>query len=222
MQQRKLTRELVLTTALALVDREGLSALTMRSLATELGVEAMALYRYAAGKDALLDGLVDTLFTEVETALAERPPTGGWREQLHEGARVTLRAALAHPHVVPLLATRPLSVPLASRPPAVLRMNERTLALLAWAGFDDRTALALYRAALAWVLGYLVMELRMVEVDPAEPEPAIRLGLHQLPAQEYPRLRATAAAMTDHDPEQELAAGLDALLDRFTAGSRPD
>lgn len=219
MPQRKLTHELVLTTALALVDRAGLSALTMRSLATELDVEPMALYRYASSKDALLDGLVDALFTEVETVLAERPPAGGWREQLQEGARVTLNAALAHPHVVPLLATRPLTVPLASRPPAVLRMNERTLAVLHRAGFDDRTALALYRAALAWVLGYLVMELRILEVDPAEPEPAIRLGLHHLPAHEYPRLRATAAAMTDHDAEQELAAGLDALLDRFAPGS---
>ena len=66
----RLTRERVLAAALALVDREGLSALSMRRLGTELGVEAMALYRYASSKDSLLDGLVEALYLELEERLA--------------------------------------------------------------------------------------------------------------------------------------------------------
>src|SRR4051794_35847891 len=65
----RLNRERVLTAALVLVDREGLSALSMRRLGAELGVEAMALYRYAASKDALLDGLVEALYLELEERL---------------------------------------------------------------------------------------------------------------------------------------------------------
>jgi AcrR family transcriptional regulator len=216
MAQKRLTRELVLATALALVDRDGLGALTMRSLAAELGVEPMAVYRYAPGKDALLDGLIEVLLGEVEAALAAGPRHGGWRQQLHEGARAVYHAALAHPQVVPLLATRPLAVPLARRSAAVLRLNERVLTLLGRAGLDDRTTLALYRAMLAWLLGYLLVELRAMVVDPDEEEPAIRLGLHHLPSREYPRLRALAPAMADHDAEAEIAAGLDALIDRCT------
>ncbi|MFC8453366.1 TetR/AcrR family transcriptional regulator [Kitasatospora sp. NPDC057223] len=218
MAQKRLTRELVLVTALALVDRNGLGALTMRGLAAELGVEPMAVYRYAPGKDALLDGLIEVLLGEVEAALAAGPRHGGWRQQLHEGARAVYRAALAHPQVVPLLATRPLAVPLARRSAAVLRLNERILTLLGRAGLDDRTTLALYRAMLAWLLGYLLVELRAMVVDPDEEEPAIRLGLHHLPSREYPRLRALAPAMADHDAEAEIAAGLDALIDRHAGG----
>src|SRR4051812_47064186 len=68
-QYGRLSRERVLAAALALVDREGLSALSMRRLGAELGVEAMALYRYAASKDALLDGLVEALYLELEERL---------------------------------------------------------------------------------------------------------------------------------------------------------
>ncbi len=218
MAQKRLTRELVLSTALALVDRGGLAALTMRGLAAELDVEAMALYRYAPGKDALLDGLIEVLLGEVEAAMAAGPRPAGWRQQLHDGALAVYRAAVAHPQVVPLLATRPLAVPLARRPAAVLRLNERVLTLLGRAGLDDRAALALYRALLAWMLGYLLVELRAMVVDPDEEEPAVRLGLHHLPTREYPRLRALAPAMADHDAEAEIAAGLDALIDRLAPG----
>jgi AcrR family transcriptional regulator len=64
----------MLASALELVDREGLSALSMRRLGAELGVEAMALYRYAASKDALLDGLVVALYPELESRLAATEP----------------------------------------------------------------------------------------------------------------------------------------------------
>ncbi|MFD0428862.1 TetR/AcrR family transcriptional regulator [Streptomyces zhihengii] len=113
----RLSRERVLAAALEVVDREGLSALSMRRLGAELGVEAMALYRYAPSKDALLDGLVEALYTEIgEVLAADAEQRGGPRAELRGTAVATYRVALAHPHVVPLLATRILSVPLARRP----------------------------------------------------------------------------------------------------------
>lgn len=216
----RLTRSRVLAAAVDLADREGLAALSMRKLGAALGVEAMAIYRHAPSKDALLDGMVEVLFTEIDhdldAALAtERAAGMDWREQLHQTVREFHRVAFAHPQVFPLVATRPLAAPLARRPPAMLRVTERLLDLLGRAGFDDRTALAIYRAFVGWLLGYLLMELREVVDDPDEPEPALRLGLHRLPARQYPRLRALAPAFTDHDAHQELAAGLDALLDRL-------
>ncbi|MCT9077777.1 TetR/AcrR family transcriptional regulator [Streptomyces fulvoviolaceus] len=218
----RLNRERVLAAALELVDREGLSALSMRRLGAELGVEAMALYRYAAGKDALLDGLVEALYLELEERLAaEAGPEGEdagaheWRSGLHRIARATYDVCLAHPQAVPLLATRMLAVPLARRPLAVLKDHERVLALLREAGFDDNRAAAVFRAFTAWLLGYVSVELRPMVDNPDEPDPAFRLGLHRMPPQELPILRDVAPALAERGGPQGLAAGLDSLLDRF-------
>ncbi|WP_338784556.1 TetR family transcriptional regulator [Streptomyces sp. DG1A-41] len=222
----RLSRERVLASALELVDREGLSALSMRRLGAELGVEAMALYRYAASKDALLDGLVEALYLELEERLAAAPEPAAtaevpaWRARLHRIALATYDVCLAHPEAVPLLATRMLAVPLARRPAAVLRDHERVLALLKDAGFDETLASAVFRAFTAWLLGYVSVELRPMVDNPDEPDPAFRLGLHRLSPQELPTLRETATALADRGGPEGLAAGLDALLDRFARRER--
>ncbi|QGV79928.1 TetR/AcrR family transcriptional regulator [Streptomyces ficellus] len=223
----RLTRERVLAVALGVVDAEGLSALSMRRLGSELGVEAMSLYRYLPGKDALLDGMVEALYQEVEEHLRANPdpapddgptPEDGpaWRAGLRHIARATYAVGLRHPEVVPLLATRMLSVPLARRPAAVLRADERILRLLHEGGLDEPTATAAHRAFTAWLLGYLLVELRAMVDAPEEPDPAFRLGLHRMPAQDFPRLRAGAAALAGQGGHGELTAGIDALLDRVT------
>ena len=206
----RLSRERVLASALELVDREGLTALSMRRLGGELGVEAMALYRYAASKDALLDGLVEALYLELEERLAAEPeaPVAGapvWRTGLQRIARTTYEVCLAHPRAVPLLATRMLAVPLAQRPTAVLRDHERVLALLVDAGFDEAAAATVFRAFTAWLLGYVSVELQPVVDNPEESEPAFRLGLHRMSPQELPRLRQAAPGLVergglDHPP----------------------
>ncbi|GAA3828907.1 TetR/AcrR family transcriptional regulator C-terminal domain-containing protein [Streptomyces coacervatus] len=216
-----LNRERVRGAALELVDREGLQALSMRRLGTELGVEAMALYRYAPSKEALLEGLVETLYRELEERLTTEPGpatagTPAWRAELHRIARATYDICLAHPHAVPLLATRVPAVPPTWQPTAVLRDHERVLRLLRAAGLDDVRSAAAFQALTAWLLGYVSVELRPIVDDPDEPDPAFRLGLHRLSALEMPTLRETATALAERGGPDGLAAGLDALLDRFT------
>ncbi|MFE6157387.1 TetR/AcrR family transcriptional regulator [Streptomyces sp. NPDC056486] len=208
----RLSRERVLAAALDVVDRDGLSGLSMRKLGAELGVEAMALYRYASSKGALLDGLVEAFCQELESDLAAKPEADDWRGELHRIALATYRVALRHPNMVPLLATRQLSTPLARRPAAVLRSDERLLALLHDAGLGDRRMVQVHRAFTAWLLGYLLVELRAMDDEPGEPDPAFRLGLHRMPVQEFPRLRATAISLDVQGGTEQLAAGLDALL----------
>jgi AcrR family transcriptional regulator len=76
-----LTRQRVLDAAVELADRDGVGSLSMRKLAQELGVEAMSLYHHVANKDAILDGLIDIVFSEIEL------PSGqtGWREPCASG-----------------------------------------------------------------------------------------------------------------------------------------
>ncbi|MEU3571644.1 TetR/AcrR family transcriptional regulator C-terminal domain-containing protein [Kitasatospora sp. NPDC036755] len=213
----RLSRPLVLGAAVALVDREGLGALTMRRLATELGVESMALYRYTPGKEALIDGLVEAYFDEINSRLragSVRGPHGdGWRAELRRIAQAFAATAHAHPEILPLVATRPLAVPVARRPASVLELTEHILAVLARAGFDDAGALTVYRTFVAWNLGCLLVDKRQVVDNPSEPDPALRLGLHRLSAVDYPRLRALVPRFADFDDEAEMLSGLDSLLD---------
>ncbi|MEU6883367.1 TetR/AcrR family transcriptional regulator [Streptomyces sp. NPDC046712] len=225
----RLSRERVLEAALHVVDHEGLPALNMRRVADELGVETMAIYRYTPSKDDLLDGLVESLFIEVEQALEGAPSVGPssspdvrpgatalpWREALLCIARAMYKVALAHPHVIPLVATRPFIVPLTRRPPALLRAHERLLDLLGAAGLDEETTLKVYRAFISWVLGYIVIELREVVDNPDESDPAFRFGLHRLPVKDFPRLRSLGPALTVRGGEEQLTLGLDALLSRY-------
>ncbi|MFJ8076620.1 TetR/AcrR family transcriptional regulator [Streptomyces sp. NPDC096176] len=230
----RLSRERILRAALAVADDEGLPALSMRRVAEELGVETMALYRYTTSKDDLLDGLVETLFLDLEARLADAGPvvmalaetpgptslnTSDLRQALHGIAREMYRVAVAHPNVVSLCATRPLMIPLTRRPHAVLRSHERLLVLLRAAGLDDATTLRMYRAFLSWVLGYIVVDLREVVDDPDEPDPAFRLGLHRLPARDFPRLRALGPELADRGGEEQLTAGVDVLLDGLVAAT---
>ena len=100
--------------------------------------------------------------------------------------------ALAHPHVVPLLVTRPLATPLALRPPGTLRPLEDVLALLTRAGFSGADALHIYRALFGFLHGHVLNELQELVDNPDETDDLLRLGLHRLPIGEFPLLRSLA------------------------------
>lgn len=213
-ERGRLSRGLVLGTALELVDREGLDALSMRRLAAELGVEPMALYHHATNKDGLLDGLVETVFAEAHARLDAGRPARKTRNELHRIGRALYEVASSHPNMLPLVTVRLLHVPLARRPDSVLRLPERVLDVMVKAGVDGRRAIAAYRAFSGWVLGYTIVDLRAVVDAPDEPDPAFRLGLYRLHS-EFPNLRELAPVMATGGGEREFIAGLDALLDAW-------
>src|SRR6478752_10003487 len=136
-----LTRVQIITAAVAIIDADGVEALTMRRLGQALDRDPMTIYRHAADKDALLDGVVEHVAAELITS---REPDsngdGGWEAVLHRTAHTFRRVALAHPHVVPLLLTRPLAGPLALRPLGTLRLLEELVELFSVAGFDPHGA----------------------------------------------------------------------------------
>jgi len=204
----RLTRELVLSAALELVDAEGLDALTMRRLGQVLGRDPMSLYRYAENRAALLDGVSELVLNE----LAIFPADPDWKAQLRRIAHDLRLLALRHPNVVPLLVTRPLSTPLGLRPLGTVRPLEQILALLSDAGFAPADALHVYRAYYGFLYGHILNELQEYIVDPEENEALLRLGLHRLPAKDFPRLRALAPVLADYDGEAELDQGITILL----------
>ena len=207
-QREPLSLERVLVTALDIVDTEGVDALTMRGLARALGCNAMALYRYADSRDALLDGLVESVMAELVSA----PVTDDWTAELRRMAHSFRELALAHPRMVPLLVTRPLATPLGLRPLGTLRPLETLLGLLIDAGFSPADALHVYRAFFGFLYGHVLTELQEVVADPEESDALLRLGLHRLPPREFPHVRELASELATYDGVAELDKGLDMLL----------
>jgi AcrR family transcriptional regulator len=212
-KKKRLSRELVLSAALTLVDSEGLDALTMRRLGQELGRDPMSLYRYAANRAALLDGVSELVLNE----LAIFPDDPDWQAQLRRIAHDLRLLALRHPNVVPLLVTRPLSTPLGLRPLGTLRPLEQILSLLIDAGFAPADALHVYRAYYGFLYGHILNELQEFIVDPEENEALLRLGLHRLPPKDFPHLRVLAPILSGYDGRAELDQGLSILLAGLTA-----
>ena len=179
----RLSTAKVLTAALEIVDTEGVDALSMRRLAHALDREPMTVYRYAASKAALLDGVVELVLTE----LVIDPEAADWRTELRVLAHRYRDLALAHPNVVPLLVTRPLTCPLGLRPAGTLRPLEDFLELLIRAGFTPCDALRGYRLFFGFLQGRVLDELQELVEDPDETEDVLRLGLYRLPRKRFPR-----------------------------------
>jgi AcrR family transcriptional regulator len=213
----KITRELVLATALELIDRDGADALSMRRLGAALDRDPMILYRHAPGKAALLDGVVETVLSELKVD----PADPDWAAQLRAVARDYRALALAHPNVVPLLVTRPLATPLALRPRGTLRPLEDILALLTRAGFSGPDALHVYRALFGFLNGHVLNELQELVENPDETDDLLRLGLHRLPLSEFPLLRGLAHTLASYDGAAELERGLDILLTGLATNLTP-
>lgn len=129
-----LTRKRIVVAAIALVDAEGLPALSMRRLATELSVATMSLYRYVPGKDELIEQMLVSCFNNIE--LPARPP--GWRAQLEVLARLEWDIYRQHPWVPQLMSisfSRPQLIP------PLMRHTEWVLRAIDGFGLDENTML---------------------------------------------------------------------------------
>lgn len=216
MVKRALSRERVLAAAVALVDAEGLAALTMRRLATEVEVEAMSLYYHLPNKEALLDGVVGTV-------LAEIPRTGDapdWRETLRRQFLAARQVMLRHPWAPGLLASR------RSIPAAVFGYYDRMVGVLLEAGFDHHLA---HRAVHAF--GSLPLGFAQEIFSPAGGlEPDMAEADLEAMAAAVPNITAMVAAeVNDHggdtlgwcDSQAEFEFTLDLLLNGLDRARHP-
>lgn len=182
-----LTRDQVLDAALALADREGLGALTMRRLGAELGVEAMTLYHYVPNKTALLDCLVEQIFTTAFDI------GGSWQEALSSYAERLRSTLLEHPAVLPVIV-RPAVTP------ATLDAAEDLLRLLVDAGFPLGRAVDSLNALTLFVVGHTSAEVAIgpdgsPDVDPDRHPLMVAAVRSGAGADDYERFRYAVAAM---------------------------
>jgi AcrR family transcriptional regulator len=203
-----ITLDRIVAGALALIDRDGLAALSMRNLATELQTGTTTLYRYVAGKDEVLVLVADAIVGETQL---RHPVEGmGWREVLEESARAMRTVLSSHPHVAALLAT---AVPVG---PNSLRGRDVVLGLLLERGFDGALAADVYTALAHQVLASVLQEpMDDFRTGGLGTSKALTLRdfYRSLPAEDYPHLVELADELTTRTPEEEFEFGLACLLD---------
>jgi TetR/AcrR family transcriptional regulator, tetracycline repressor protein len=213
-ERTRLTRAAVVDRALALADELGLDALTIRKLATELGVTPMALYWHFRGKEELIAGLADRIWSEIDVTV---DPAAPWTEQIRGVFESLLAIMRAHP-AAPALFMR-VEDKLHSE--SSLRVTEVVLEVLSRAGFEPVDASAAARFGL-WQAITLVMsepwsDMRD-EAERAEVQRRKQIELASLPPAKYPQLIACAVPMTAcDDPEEHYKFGADLFIGGLAA-----
>jgi AcrR family transcriptional regulator len=204
-----LNRERVLKGAVAIADTAGIGALTIRSLAEELGVKPMAIYYHVANKDEILDGIVDLVFAEIEL-----PETDGdWRSELVRRASSARRVLSRHHWAIGLMESRK------SPGPATLRHHDAVLGTLRKAGFTVEMTAHAYALLDSYVYGFALQEAALpfsgadTAAEVAEPM------MQQFPADAYPHLVELTTEyilQPGYDFGDEFDFGLDVIIDALS------
>ena len=191
---RSLTTERLATATLAVIDRDGLDALTMRAVAKELGMATMSLYRYVTDKDELEVLVVDHVLAGVDLTV----PPGEWRARVTELLTRVRKAVTAHAATAPLLLRHRHSVPTS------LVQIEAMLAILTDAGFTGERRVIAQRTLIAYLFGMLQNE---------HYGPLAGAGTAAMAAQQqFPLLAETAATARKVAGDTEFHKGLEVVL----------
>jgi AcrR family transcriptional regulator len=205
-ERPRLSRERVLWGAVAVADAGGLDSLTIRSLSKSLDVKPMSVYYYVANKDAILDGIVDLVCSEIE--LPE--PGGDWRTEIRRRADSARRVLRAHPWAIGLMESR------TSPGPATLRHHDAVIATLRAAGFSQALTAHAYALLDSYTYGFALQEAGLpfegsdTVADVAEPI------MERFSTGEYPHLVEMATdyyLRPGYDFGDEFEWGLDLILD---------
>ena len=203
----------VLAGAVALADKIGIEAFTIRKLATELDVKPMTIYHHIANKEAILDGMVDIIFSEID-----QPPTDtDWKTAIRQRAQ-SARAVLAHhPWATPLMESR-------TTPGAVtLRHHEAVIGCFRRGGFSIAMTAHAYALIDSYIYGFALQAANMPATGGDEMADLAETIIDPLPADQYPHL---VELTTEHvlqpgyDFGDEFKFGLDLILDGLEAAAR--
>jgi AcrR family transcriptional regulator len=210
-----LSRERVLRAAVKIADDGGVESLTMRRLAEELGAEAMSLYYHVARKDDVLDGLVDVIAREINSAVARiRAPAEGaaWKTAMRRRILTGREIFLRHPWAPAVFASR------ATVSPEVLRYYDGVLAIMKEGGFSYDTAHHALHALGSRALGF---SQELFTPNQAAPGDQAAAQLDTMAGQ-FPHLAGMLADVAHDDPDStlgwcddqaEFEFGLDLILD---------
>lgn len=201
-----LSRDRVLEGAIALADEVGMDGFTIRKLATAIDVKPMTIYHHVPNKEAIIDGMIDLVFAEIEL-----PPVRiDWKASMRHRAR-SARAVLArHPWAPPLMESR------TSPGPATLGHHDAVLGCLRRAGFSIEMTAHAYALLDSYLYGFALQEANLPATGGADMSELAESITEQFPPGEYPHL---VELTTEHvlkpgyDFSNEFEFGLTLILD---------
>ena len=198
-----LTRPRILECALALIDRDGLDALSMRKLGSELGVEAMSLYNHVPNKEALLEGVTETMLGEVDL----RPVEGDdWASAIRAAALSFRDVLLAHPNAIPLIASKPEVSPQGFYP------VELSLGILKQAGLAPADMLMAHWLVVGYVMGHVAFQIASPLGNPETAAAEVERRRKMLSEEEFPNFFEILPHAEACDWDQAFLFGLDTIL----------
>lgn len=211
---RGLTRESIVAAALAQIDESGVHALSMRSLAQALDVEAMSLYRYVRGREDLLEGVVALLMSDLISTLDDEVAEH-WQGFLQAIAHQVRLIAVEHPRAFPLVASRNPAAPWLRPPLRSIEVVDAFLTALLERGFTDAQAVATYRSFSSFLLGQLLLEAAGHD-DLVEPPPDSTAEQDEPDAEtRAPQVFRLREKLIEDRSREEFEVALEALLDRL-------
>jgi AcrR family transcriptional regulator len=202
--RRWLQRDAIVDAALVIADREGFEAVSMRRVATELGVGTMSLYHHIADKDELVYEMADAIGAEM---LIPGAVPSDWREALRQIALRTRDAFTRHPWLLEVSTERP--VPTRN----TLRHIEQSAAAVAGLDVEPATAMAMVLAVDDYTLGFVLRE-RHARKWRHEPPPRELLESGEFPL--VSRFFAGGRPLAPPPPDR-FETGLEWLLDGMAA-----
>jgi AcrR family transcriptional regulator len=212
-QRVPLTRERAVVSAMALADSNGLASLTMRKLAEALGVEAMSLYHHVANKEQLLDGMIDSVFGEIEL-----PPTDvDWKTGMRQRCNSVREVLSRHPWAIGVMESR------TSPGSSILRHHDGVLGCLRNGGFSVPMAAHAFALLDSYVYGFVLQEVNLPFDDGDNVGELVEEMMPQMSIEDYPHL---IELTIEHIMKpgyrfgDEFAFGLDLILDGLARAAR--
>lgn len=210
-----LSREAVVEAGLRVLRADGIDAVTMRRVASELDTGAASLYVYVANREDLLDQMFDAVAGEIE--LPGEPDAATWRDQLVALLTAVRDTMDRHPGIA--------RVPLANVPtgPNATRVADRVLALLRAGGVDDRSAawfidvVSLYVNAASYETSIYVEEGRIHDDVDAD----IQAGFERLDLAAYPNISSMMPLLMAGSPDERFAFGLQLMINGLLSTEPP-
>jgi len=201
-----LTTERVVRAAMDIADRSGITAVTMRSVATELGVQPMSIYHHVANKDAILDGITDLVFAEIGLPEPDEP----WRDAMRRRALSARAVFVRHRWATALVSSR------TNPGPATMRHHDAVIGNLRAGGFSVAMTAHAFALLDAYIYGFAVQEVTLPIDDTTDVAELAAHIMAQFPAGAYPHLAEfteTHVLAPGYDFGDEFEYGLDLLLD---------
>jgi AcrR family transcriptional regulator len=209
-ERTRLSRDRVLSAAVAVADAGGAGSLTIRSLAQELGVKPMSVYYHVANKDEILDGIVDYVFSQIELPATD----GDWRAEIRRRAESARQVLRRHSWAIGLMESR------TTPGPATLRHHDAVIATLRAAGFSMAMTAHAYALLDAYVYGFAVQEASLPFEGPDTVSEVADSIMAQFAAGDYPHLVEMATEyyrQPGYDFADEFDFGLGLILDGLSA-----